>query len=641
MSAEREPERMAPVALVRQRTIPLTVLRRTLVGGAVAAAISLGFATVAGADVMVVEGQSFAGQVVDVGCAQASGTIDWGDQTTSAGVSDGGTGVAGTHTYAAAGIYSASVTYTCPQFGTSSHNATFQATVQDAPLTGTGISITGTAGQGLSAVVAHFDDANPSAGAGDFSAQITWGDGTTTTGTMGNSTSGGFDVSGTHTYGTAGSFPLSATITDTGGSTTTTHSTAQIAAPTPPPPAPPPPAPPSRVTPGTIILTGPEGVTSDLDPQFVFASTAAGSSFQCLLDPGHRPRWTACATPHYTGKLATGKHLFEVRAISPAGVTDPTSAQRAFEVQPAASTEEHRCIKAAWDLPSLGAGFFGETGDMFCYFRLSCPEWYECALSGNLTFSFVMPTKQAAYIDVPLEVAASLAVDGNDRFAGSGPASFCVPPGEQYQQSGDTYYCSQAGQIMFQGRDPGGASVNIPAVYCFAGTDLQINVTPWFDSEIMGCDATVRRTWAPAVAHAHPSIVLGQRAGSVFVSSRAPVWTGFVASCVAPGKTCAANVTATLSRTARVGAALTQLGRTTPLQPPRVLQPQPRLVGSAALKIRAGKRARVTFSLTRDGAALLHKRHRLRVKLTITAPPARLRGRDQIISRTMTIVSPR
>jgi hypothetical protein len=202
-----------------------------------------GFATVAGADVMVVEGQSFAGQVVDVGCAQSSGTIDWGDGSTSAGVSDGGTGVDGTHTYAAAGIYNASVSYTCPQFGASSHTASFQATVQDAPLTGSGIAITGTAGQGLSAVVAHFGDANPFASAGDFSGQINWGDGSTTAGSVTSAAGGGFDVTGTHTYSATGSYPVSTTITDTGGSVTSADSTAQIAAPAPFPPLPGPPAP--------------------------------------------------------------------------------------------------------------------------------------------------------------------------------------------------------------------------------------------------------------------------------------------------------------------------------------------------------------------------------------------------------------
>lgn len=150
-----------------------------------------------------------------------------------------------THTYAEEGIYNASVLYTCPKFGDSSHTASFQATVQDAPLTGSGIAITGTAGQRLSAIVAHIDDANPLAGAGDFSIQISWGDGSATAGLVASAAGGGFDVTDAHTYAAAGSYALHTTITDIGGSVTSVHSIAQVTAhatPLPPPglPAPPP-----------------------------------------------------------------------------------------------------------------------------------------------------------------------------------------------------------------------------------------------------------------------------------------------------------------------------------------------------------------------------------------------------------------
>src|ERR1017187_6995987 len=55
----------------------------------------------AGVDITTVEGQSFTGKVVDIGsCSLASATISWGDGATSAGTSDGGTGIQGHHTYA-------------------------------------------------------------------------------------------------------------------------------------------------------------------------------------------------------------------------------------------------------------------------------------------------------------------------------------------------------------------------------------------------------------------------------------------------------------------------------------------------------------------------------------------------------------
>ncbi|MDQ2897725.1 MAG: hypothetical protein M3Y09_19160 [Actinomycetota bacterium] len=211
------------------------------------AVLLVGFASSAWADFTAVEGQQFIGQVLVAPCSAAHGTIDWGDNTMSAGTSDGGSGVDGTHTYADQGIYSGSLVYTCPQFGQTPHTASFQATVKDAPLTGSGRALTATAGQAINTVVAQVNDANPQAGAGDLSAQITWGDGATTAGSVASSAGGGFDVSGAHTYATAGNYAIGVTVTDVGGSTTTAGSSAQVKAAPPlsPPPPPPPPPPPS------------------------------------------------------------------------------------------------------------------------------------------------------------------------------------------------------------------------------------------------------------------------------------------------------------------------------------------------------------------------------------------------------------
>lgn len=197
-------------------------------------------AAAAGVDIATVEGQSFTGDVVSgLVCPLSTATIDWGDGTTSAGTSDGSTGIQGTHTYAEEGTYSGSVsyTYTLPRpCQGSTQTASFQATVQDAALTWLGHNLTGTAGQSVSGVVAHFSDATPAADTGDFSAQIIWGDGTSSSGSVSAAAGGGFDVSGPHTYNAAGSYTVSVAVTDAGGSTATTSSTAQIAAAPPPPP---------------------------------------------------------------------------------------------------------------------------------------------------------------------------------------------------------------------------------------------------------------------------------------------------------------------------------------------------------------------------------------------------------------------
>jgi hypothetical protein len=69
--------------------------------------------------------------------------------------------------------------------------------------------------------VATFTDNNTADTAAGFTASITWGDGTTSAGTVSGS-NGSFSVTGGHTYADEGSFPLSVAITRTADKATTT-----------------------------------------------------------------------------------------------------------------------------------------------------------------------------------------------------------------------------------------------------------------------------------------------------------------------------------------------------------------------------------------------------------------------------------
>lgn len=83
--------------------------------------------------------------------------------------------------------------------------------------------------------------------------------------------------------------------------------------------------------PETTITSGPsdDRLTTDRTPTFHFVSSISGSTFECRVDGGS---WFACTSPYTTAPLADGWHLFEVRATSPAMVTDPTPASRSFKV---------------------------------------------------------------------------------------------------------------------------------------------------------------------------------------------------------------------------------------------------------------------------------------------------------------------
>jgi hypothetical protein len=77
-------------------------------------------------------------------------------------------------------------------------------------------------------VVASFTDPDPHATAGDYSATINWGDGSSSTGTIA-ANGGGFDVSASHTYAEEGTYPVTVTIQDAGAGAVTANSSASVA----------------------------------------------------------------------------------------------------------------------------------------------------------------------------------------------------------------------------------------------------------------------------------------------------------------------------------------------------------------------------------------------------------------------------
>ena len=87
------------------------------------------------------------------------------------------------------------------------------------------------AAEGLpfSGLVATFLAADAALTAGDFAASIDWGDAQTSSGTVTANGSGGFDVTGDHTYPSAGTYAVDVTVTSTPtGDAATAHSTAQV-----------------------------------------------------------------------------------------------------------------------------------------------------------------------------------------------------------------------------------------------------------------------------------------------------------------------------------------------------------------------------------------------------------------------------
>jgi hypothetical protein len=92
--------------------------------------------------------------------------------------------------------------------------------VTPAPLSATGINFSATAGAPLSGLVATFNNPDPQGTPSSYTASLSWGDGSTSTGLISDSGKGIFQVSGTHTYADPKSYPVAVSIQHTLGYTT-------------------------------------------------------------------------------------------------------------------------------------------------------------------------------------------------------------------------------------------------------------------------------------------------------------------------------------------------------------------------------------------------------------------------------------
>lgn len=167
-------------------------------------------------------------------------TIDWGDGTTSPAdsiewpdSSDQNVLVTGSHVYDANTPTTAyTVKVTLHDDGPRTATRTLKATIADAALTAEAAkSFVAPGAQSSSPVVASFKDAAGSqAKAADFTATVNWGDGTSSAGAVAQTAAGAFNVSGTHTYSTAGVKALTIKVTDEEGQTLSMTATATVPA---------------------------------------------------------------------------------------------------------------------------------------------------------------------------------------------------------------------------------------------------------------------------------------------------------------------------------------------------------------------------------------------------------------------------
>ncbi len=172
-------------------------------------------------------------------------TIDWGDGTLTNGVVTGSNGsfaVLGDHTYTAGSDAPLPVTITVADVDGDQTTVVSSASVADAPLiadtpqaAATASALQAPTGTAMSLTIGTFRDLAPNAMPAGESALIDWGDHHTSAGTVawdGPAGSGQFCVVGQHTYTHAGTFAVTATVTDThGGASLLLHNTVTALAP--------------------------------------------------------------------------------------------------------------------------------------------------------------------------------------------------------------------------------------------------------------------------------------------------------------------------------------------------------------------------------------------------------------------------
>jgi hypothetical protein len=167
-----------------------------------------------------------------------SASVNWGDGDTSSSVSVvADSHVAGqfdvvaskSHPYTAAGSFPVTVSINDAGGATAAVQSTANVSNTTVTITVTGTTIAPTEGNAFSGTVATFTDVDQTDPVSAYTAKITWGDGSTSLGTVQTtSTQGKFTVSGAHTYAEAGSATITIAITDTDGSSAQATSTANV-----------------------------------------------------------------------------------------------------------------------------------------------------------------------------------------------------------------------------------------------------------------------------------------------------------------------------------------------------------------------------------------------------------------------------
>jgi hypothetical protein len=131
--------------------------------------------------------------------------------------------------------------------------------------------------------------------------------------------------------------------------------------------------------PDTTLQSTPTNPTSSTNASFAFASTEAGSTFECSLDGA---AFAPCTSPDAHASLSEGTHTFDVRATDPAGNPDPTPASHTWSVD---TTTPDTTVDSGPADPT------SETSATFVFSSSEGASTFECSVDGASLASCASP----------------------------------------------------------------------------------------------------------------------------------------------------------------------------------------------------------------------------------------------------------
>ncbi len=313
-----------------------------------------------GVPVMSTEGLSFTATVATFTDPNTSSTpadyvatIDWGDGSSSTGTITGSAGsfsVGGTHTYADETKTPFTVTITITDAHNPSRQATptSTATVVDAPLHAGAFTLPPTSAVNVPVNARFvFTDDNPTPAIDDFTFVIDWGDGQKLQGPAGP-VSGQLLAHGTHLYASTGTFTVTVTVIDEGGSRTSASGSITIVAPT--------------ITAQGAPVTATEGlsfaapVATFTDPD----TTSTAADYAAIIDWGDGSLPSVGTVTGSAGSFTvTGTHTYAEETSTPYAVTvtilNAADARKQASVKSTATVLDAPLHAVALTLPSQGA----------------------------------------------------------------------------------------------------------------------------------------------------------------------------------------------------------------------------------------------------------------------------------------------